>query len=260
MPKKLTTEEFKKRAKEKHGDKYDYTEVNYIDAFTKVDIKCNVVPGHGTFPQTPNHHLSGSGCPKCSGNIKSTTEEFIKKAKIKHGENKYDYSEVNYINAYTDVIIKCNLPGHGTFPQTPDKHLNRGSGCPKCAKQYSKMQIEWLNFISKKDNIIIQHAENEGEYIIPNTRFKADGYCKETDTIYEFHGSYWHGDPKKYQSEKINTHMNKSFGELYERTLKKMNHCREQGYTVVECWESDWRKACKAVILLQRKFRKRREY
>ena len=61
--------------------------------------------------------------------------------------------------------------------------------------QYSKMSINWLNFISKKDNITIQHALNYGEYKIPNTRLKADGYCKETNTIYEFHGDYWHGNP-----------------------------------------------------------------
>lgn len=104
-----------------------------MNANTKVCIIC---PKHGEFWQTPSGHLSGKGCPKCYKESRSsTTEEFINKAREIHG-NKYDYSKVNYVNAYTKVCIIC--PKHGEFWQIPANHLN-GHGCPNCqgaTKQY----------------------------------------------------------------------------------------------------------------------------
>ena len=87
---------------------------------------------------------------------------------------------------------------------TPNNHL-RGRGCPKCFNHYSKSSILWLDFLSKYYNINIQHAENDGEYLIPKTKYKADGFCKENNTIYEFHGDYWHGNPNIYKDDDINT-------------------------------------------------------
>ncbi len=127
----LTTEEFIRRAKEVHGDKYDYSKVEYVHSHTKVCIIC---PKHGEFWQIPVHHLNGSGCPKCAGTIQLTTEEFIRRAKEVHGD-RYDYSKVKYVNARTKVCIIC--PKHGEFWQTASEHL-RGQGCPKCAQEKKK--------------------------------------------------------------------------------------------------------------------------
>lgn len=130
---KLNTNEFIKKARAVHGDKYDYSKVEYVNTNTKVCIIC---PKHGEFWQTPSGHLSGKGCHKCYKESRSsTTEEFINKAREIHG-NKYDYSKVNYVNAYTKVCIIC--PEHGEFWQIPAVHLN-GHGCPNCqgaTKQY----------------------------------------------------------------------------------------------------------------------------
>lgn len=120
-----TREEVIKSFKEKHGDKYDYSKSIYGGT----DIKtCIICPEHGEFWQTPYKHMHGCGCPKCSGNQKLTTEEFIEKVRQIHGD-KYDYSKVEYINTETKVCIIC--PEHGEFWQTPANHL-RGCGCPKC--------------------------------------------------------------------------------------------------------------------------------
>ena len=119
---KYTKESFISKASLIHNNKYDYSKVNYINNKTKVEIICNK---HGNFEQTPASHLSGNGCPSC---IKNTTETFINKAKLIHG-NKYNYSLVNYINSYTKVKIICNK--HGIFEQTPSGHLR--NGCPKCS-------------------------------------------------------------------------------------------------------------------------------
>ena len=108
-----------------HGDKYDYSNINYINSKTKVTIIC---PIHGIFFQRPNDHLSGRGCLECSGLRPLTKDLFIKRAQEIHG-NKYDYTEVVYINNHTKVTIYC--PEHGAFEQTPANHINSGQECPK---------------------------------------------------------------------------------------------------------------------------------
>merc|ERR1712147_236665 len=73
--------------------------------------------------------------------------------------------------------------------------------------RYSQQSIQWLNYMSKSENINIQHAENGGEYRINN--FKVDGYDRANNTVYEFHGCFWHGhlchlnaDLKKWEKNK----------------------------------------------------------
>ena len=130
MPGKLTKEEFIQRAREVHGDKYDYSRVDYKGATTKVCIICKK-EGHGEFYQKPSGHLSGKGCIKCSNTYKLTNEEFISKAIKKHGDL-YDYSKVVYKNSSTKVCIICKVGEHGEFYQNPKEHL-RGKGCPRCS-------------------------------------------------------------------------------------------------------------------------------
>lgn len=140
--KKLTTEEFTKRAKQIHGDKYDYSLVDYKNARTKVKIIC---PEHGEFEQTPTAHLNNNqGCKKCYDKKQSlTTEQFIEKAKIIHGD-KYDYSLVDYKNGKTKVKIIC--PNHGMFEQQPRAHLDV-QGCPKCKMSHGeKIIMNYFNF------------------------------------------------------------------------------------------------------------------
>ena len=119
MSPRLTTKEFIDRARAVHGDKYGYAFVNYLKSKTPVIIHC---VEHGMFEQTPSGHLSGKGCLDCSGKKKGTGESFVQKAREVHGENTYDYSKVEYVNAKTKIIITC--PEHGDFEQTPKDHLN----------------------------------------------------------------------------------------------------------------------------------------
>ena len=133
MPRKLTkytTEVFIEKARKIHGNKYDYSKVDYVNAHTKIIIICYI---HGEFLQTPNSHLNGNGCQKCAVKLATirmtlTIEEFIIKARKVH-KNKYDYSKVNYVNFMTNVIIIC--PIHGEFLQTPNCHIS-GHGCHIC--------------------------------------------------------------------------------------------------------------------------------
>ena len=135
---RLTTDLFIDRAKEIHGDKYDYSLVQYVNMKTKVKIVC---PKHGVFEQTPDKHLHGPcGCPVCANNIVLTTEGFVKKAKDIHGD-KYDYSKVVYVNNKTPVAIIC--PVHGLFYQRPDNHLI-GRGCAFCVNRAKKSTEKFI--------------------------------------------------------------------------------------------------------------------
>ena len=126
MERAMPIEKFLCEARKKHGDKYDYSKVEYKNCDTPVCIIC---PEHGEFWQTPYLHLRAKiGCPKCANIVKYTTEEFIEKAKKIHG-NKYDYSKAKYNNAFDKVCIIC--PEHGEFWQAPCQHL-QGRGCPFC--------------------------------------------------------------------------------------------------------------------------------
>jgi hypothetical protein len=116
---------FISKAKSIHGEKYDYSKVEYVKALAKVTIICKE---HGAFEQKPNSHLSGAGCRKCAGTAPSTTDEFLAKAKVVHGD-RYDYSKVVYTGNKKKVTIIC--PNHGAFEQKPNSHLN-GSGCRSC--------------------------------------------------------------------------------------------------------------------------------
>jgi len=124
-----TTEIFIAEARNVHGDKYNYSLVNYINNSSKIEIVC---PIHGSWFQTPSNHLRGKGCKKCASLLQtSNTKDFIRKATILHG-NRYNYSKVMYVRVDYDVEIICYR--HGSFFQTPDAHLH-SNGCFECGRE-----------------------------------------------------------------------------------------------------------------------------
>lgn len=177
----------------KHGDRFDYSQVNYINNYTKVDIICRT---HGIFSQKPNNHLNGSICFKCGvdNRIKSkTNSNWLSDFISTHGD-KYDYSKVDYKKSSIKVIIICKE--HGEFLQTPNAHI-RGAGCKKCAVSIigiSNRNNNWLNdFISIHNNNYIydkvRYIKNNKKVIItcrkhgdfeqtPNTHLRGRGCPK----------------------------------------------------------------------------------
>ena len=134
MTKRLDTAQFITKAKKLHGERYDYSQVLYVNNQTKVGIIC---PEHGFFEQKPSNHLSGSGCIKCgfknAGQYhKKDSEKFIKEAIAIHG-NKYDYAQTVYKGAKEKLNIIC--PKHGVFEQVAHVHLRgeNGADCEKCS-------------------------------------------------------------------------------------------------------------------------------
>jgi hypothetical protein len=253
-PNLLGIDEFIKRHKEKHGDKYNYDQTIYNGIDKLINITC---PNHGIYSSIA---VNLSGCNICKENVRNNQlkEEakrtFINKSNNVHNFT-YDYSQTNYINASTKVKIKCKK--HGIFEITPCNHLY-GKGCSWCAKQFSMISISWLDYLSKKNNIYIQHANNIGEYTILGTKYKADGYCKDTNTIYEFHGDYWHGNPHKYNQHSINAKTGTSFKELYDKTKFKEDVIKSKGYNLIIMWEMKWKNFIKIVIRIQRIYKNRK--
>jgi len=249
---KYTTLEYIAEVTKIHGDKYDYSKTIYVNAHSKIKVIC---PIHGDFVQNPQCHRSGQGCPECSVfNRKVDTDIFIEDSRKIHG-NKYDYSKVEYTKNKNKVTIIC--PKHGDFEQQALSH-KRGFGCPRCAiTQTSKPAILWLSYCGLTNEIQYKVEKDDEEYLIPDTRYKADGYCKDTNTIYEFHGDFWHGNPKIYDQNKINPRTQTTFGTLYEKKEKKKTILISKGYKYVELWENEWNEAIKLVKYIQIKWRKK---
>ncbi len=141
-PHRLTTEIFIERARKKHGTTYDYSKTDYIDSTKKVTIIC---PKHGEFSQATHSHLSGNGCPTCGNEsigakLRYTKEQFISRAKAKHG-TQFNYHKVDYTGAQTNVTIYCNQ--HKVyFEQTPETHL-AGGGCKQCRYEKAATATTW---------------------------------------------------------------------------------------------------------------------
>lgn len=141
MPKKKTQAEVIADFKAVFGDRYDYSQVHYVNNTTKVIIICHkkdplTQKEHGAFLVTPKNHKKGRGCPKCASNHPMDTAEFIRKAEHVHKKDNYDYSQVVYKTEHVPVKIIChkkdeNGVEHGMFEQDPNAHL-KGAGCPKC--------------------------------------------------------------------------------------------------------------------------------
>lgn len=216
----LGKEEFIKRAKEVHGDKYDYSLVDYKNQGTEVNIIC---PIHGIFTQKPEYHMNGSQCPECAKISRAMkhllgTDEFIKRAKEVHGD-KYDYSKTIYKDIFSPLTITC--PIHGDFTQKASDHLS-GCGCQECGRMFSRYETEIYDYIKDllpKDTVI---QKNNRTVLNGN---ELDIYIPDKKIAIEFDGLYWHNEinkpDKKYH-------------------LKKTEQCEENGIRLIHIFEDEW--------------------
>ena len=211
MAKLSTKDEFIRKARLLHGDKYDYSKVEYVDTKTKVCIICKE---HGEFEQSPQKHLAGQGCIKChraslTKRYSLGKEKFIEKATTLHN-GFYDYSAVEYVNSHTHVQIIC--PIHGTFPQEPASHL-QGHGCPFCAdvengKKKRKWTYDTCHEIAKKFRTRTEFQKgNPGAYRYA----RINGLLESFDWFEEIKkpNGYWTKERCKEESHKY--HSKKEF-------------------------------------------------
>lgn len=226
-------EEFLKQASRLHQT-LDYSEAVYVNNNTNIVVLCKRCLTK--FQITPHNNLDGYGCRQCKkndliiANSEQKTKLFIQKAKTKHGEH-FDYSKVVYLGNRKKVIIGCPKCKKD-FLQAPINHL-AGNGCYRCRHvgKISLMENVWLDQLKiPKENRQIQ---------LPTGHW-ADALYQ--NTVYEFLGDYWHGNPKVYPSDEINKTNKLSFGNLYQKTLSRIELIKSAGYEFVFIWESDWLK------------------
>lgn len=232
---KLTTEEYINKAKEIHGNKYDYSKTVYKSNKENVVITCKI---HGDFSQVARVHLRGAECPLCRRKMLTdkkflTTEQFISKAKEKHGDT-YDYSLVEYKACRIPVKIICRK--HGIFTQVPVDHYKSGAGCPKCAR------------ISNGEKRIEKWLENNNIYFIPQKKFEGlkdvkdlsyDFYLPNQNTVIEFNGE------QHYRVNKFFHNGNRSLEKQQYHDLLKTNYAKTHNlkmitisYTDIDCIET----------------------
>ncbi|MBD3405045.1 MAG: hypothetical protein GF411_02780 [Candidatus Lokiarchaeota archaeon] len=201
-----------------HGDKYDYSEVNYVNADTKVIIIC---PKHGEFEQEPGNHLQGQGCKLC-GIEKSqhahrlSTPDFVDRAISVHGD-RYDYENSDYYGTKTKVKIMC--PRHGEFEQIPNCHLS-GNGCPKCAGTHLQNNIN--TFVQ---SLGFETQFNDRTAIYP---YELDIYVPQKKFGIEVHGIFWHSYDHIETKEEKECH---SF---------KADLCSDRNIRSVQIFEHEW--------------------
>jgi G:T-mismatch repair DNA endonuclease (very short patch repair protein) len=241
-----------------HDNYYSYPRTIYKGSGVKVIITC---PRHGDFEQMPTSHLCGCGCPSCGfesiAASKMLTHEderniFAKSRKL-HA-NRYEYLRLFRVEGRLYIEMIC--PRHDIISQRLDHHIH-GHGCMQCTPQYSKLQMEVLKYYAVSRYPGMLHAEHGGEYKIPNTKYKADGFHTETNTVVEVHGDFWHGGDE-YNHLEINPRTGTTYGSLREKTKRKEEDIKVLGHKLVVIWEIEWIRGKKAVGNIQRKWKARK--
>lgn len=153
----LTTNEFIQKSKNKYGDKYDYSKVNYTGSRNKVILIIKNTKKE--ISVTPHDHLREKrDCSKTKNKI-SFKDEFIKKANNKFG-SRFDYSKIEYVNRNTKIEIYDTLRKE-YFCCLPKTHLNSGNPNDGKEKSIEKRSLTTEEFIEKS---IAFHGENIFDY------------------------------------------------------------------------------------------------
>ena len=209
--KKLTTEEFIEKGKKIHGSKYSFEKCVYVKSNIKTIITC---PIHGDFEITPNHFLNKRGCPKCGGNHRLTTNEFIERLKEIHGE-KFYYNKVIYQSTHKQVILTC--PIHGDFMNTP-ANLLKGQGCPYCSE--SKLENEVNNFLLTQGFMF--ERQKQFDWLKDIRKLSLDFYLPEFNIAIECQGIQHFNEVKFFGGTE-------ALNENKKRDEIKLKLCNEHG-------------------------------
>jgi hypothetical protein len=201
-----------------HGDRYDYSRVDYINSKTPITIVCRE---HGPFEQKPNAHLTGHGCPACwevrrraHGKARTIAfaETFADRAREVH-DNRY---EILTVPAYAHDTVALNCKAHGPFLQKAYSHL-QGIGCPVCGRVVSQQQRDVAAFVG---SLGVKVVQDEREML---GGLHIDIWLPEKRIGIEYNGSHWHTE-----SRVKNKHRDK-----YERA-------KATGVRLIQVFDFEW--------------------
>ena len=220
---------------------------------TRIRLRCN--KDQYEWETSINSLINGeSGCSRCSGKEEWSylrLQEAILGLKFPDGSQvcTLEMSEADFLKAYekygvnTKIHVRCTVDKEHTWSPRLNDLINNKSGCPHCNTiGYSKAEIEWLEFVMRTEGIYIQHAKNGGQILICGR--SVDGMCYETNSVYQFHGDFWHGNPVRFDQNKIHPKYKEkglTYGDKYKETLIKDQELRDQGYNVIIMWEAEWK-------------------
>lgn len=185
-----------------------------------------------------NSYKNGkTGCPFCAGKKVNYKNNLL----VNHPEicKEWDYNKnikkpEEYIaGSKSKVWWLCANKGH-SWETSIKTRVGKNRGCPYCCHKISKVEIEWLNYLK------INEKYRQINIKINNNRYLVDAYVPETNTIYEFWGDYYHGNPEIYNLDDYNKTCKKTFRELYNKTINKKNIYLSNGYNLISIWEHDW--------------------
>lgn len=217
------TEKFIQKAKQIHKNKFDYSQVNYINMRTKIKIRCKKC--NRIFEQTPALHLHSKHCPICFGTYQYTENEIIQKAKQIHGD-KYEYLNIeNYKNKYSYLLIRCKKCNK-IFKQRISSHF-AGSGCIYCKQSKGEKFIEnWLinNKIEYESQKRFKDCKNKNP-------LPFDFYLPKLNTCIEYQGEH------HYESNRYFKHDTLEYRQKNDQI--KRNYCNKNNLKLIEIKYND---------------------
>lgn len=220
-----TYERFIIKAREIHGDKYNYEDIkpeHVLNCDSKIPVRCNECYYNWT-PTIDNHIYSCSGCPDCGGKVQWTYNRFISKSNEIHG-GRYNYDLIKEDDikcALTRINIKCNRC-ITTWNTTVVSHINLKSGCPKCSK--SKGEIQCCVTL---DKLGIPYQCQYNLPSLPRKRYDIFFIVANNSYLLEFDGK---------QHFEFDPHFHKSIRDFHERQqidIDKTYHAKVSGFKLI---------------------------
>ena len=163
------------------------------------------------------------------------TTMFVARSKELFGEGTYDYDSTVYIHRHEHVTMTC-CACQEDFKVRPFLHY-QGYGCPRCRMNVndsliSRKEINWL------DGLKVPVICRQTPIRVEKYKFKPDALVERT--IYEFYGSYYHGDPRYMKPDAFIKQVGRTAGEQYDWTMWREGLLKEAGYTIKFVWEMDF--------------------
>lgn len=222
---------------------------SYINTDTKITYKCK----HGENSALPWQILKFKHCCRKgyyeSGKMwesRTNTLEELKESAVKYRKN-IDVSQtyIDTSNRYKRLEnIRCTV--HNIFYSSIAK--KKIGQCPECYKEDNLKKLKKAqeiahrsqstgSFVSKRETKWLDSLGiKERQYWLEDVKYKVDGYCSETNTVYLYHGKFWHGCPETYDPEMIHPVVKIPMKDLYEKTVLYENKIREAGYNLIVKW------------------------